>query len=142
MAANHSYCYVLDCSVTMAWLFTDETTPKILALRNQLKKTSAIVPELWPLEVANVLWVSEKKKRINHFQSSLFKKLLTQLPIVIDDKTKVYALGRILELAREFNITPYDASYLELSFRLGCPLATLDKTLIQAAKKSGIPILP
>ena len=136
-----SYSYVLDCSVTMAWLFTDETTPNTLKLRNHLIKGSAIVPELWPLEVANVLWVSEKKKRINHFQSSLFKKLLSQLPIVIDDKTKDYALNRILELAREFNITPYDASYLELSLRFSCPLATLDKSLLQAAKNAGIPIL-
>ena len=34
----------------------------------------------------------------------------------------------------------YDAAYLELAVRAGIPLATLDKDLINAAKKSSVEI--
>lgn len=45
-------------------------------------------------------------------------------------------------LAAQHRLTSYDAAYLELSLRLGLPLATSDKPLIQAARQVGIEILP
>ena len=35
----------------------------------------------------------------------------------------------------------YDSSYLDLAMRKGLPIATLDKKLIAAAKRSKVPIL-
>ena len=122
-----SYLFTRDTSVTLSWLFTDEMNPETLQLRNELSNGKAIAPNLWPIEVANVLWVSEKKKRITPFQTSTFKRLLLKLPIEIDHKTSEFALRRNLELAREYKLTVYDSCYLELSLRYGCPLATLDK---------------
>jgi len=137
-----SYAYVLDCSVAMSWLFHDEQMDDTLALRDYLKKADAIVPSIWPLEVGNVLWVAEKKGRISVHQSTQFKNLLEKFPIIIDHKTAEYALNKILELSREYKITVYDASYLELSLRFGCPLATLDHNLQKVALKTGTPVLP
>jgi len=51
-------------------------------------------------------------------------------------------MDRIIALALEHQITTYDASYLELSMRLGLSLATKDKKLYQVANKLGIPVLP
>jgi len=45
-----------------------------------------------------------------------------------------------LILARAYNISSYDASYLELAIREGLSLATLDKKLIKSAKKAGVDI--
>lgn len=137
-----NYCYVLDCSLTMSWLFPDEESKATLDLREQLTQSNAIVPAIWPIEVGNILWSAEKKKRISPYQSTQFKNLLEQLPIEIDKKTSEIALGLILECAREYKITVYDACYLELALRIGTPLATLDKELAEAAQKAGIPILP
>ena len=136
------YAYVLDCSVTMSWLFHDEQTAKVLKLRELMKTKSVLVPGIWSLEVANVLWAAEKKMRITAFQSSQYQQLLNELPIETDENTAEYALQRILELAREYDITVYDASYLELSLRFTCPLATMDKALQAVAVKAGIPLLP
>lgn len=69
-------------------------------------------------------------------------RLLELLPIEIDKKTSDLALNRILELAREYKITVYDACYLELSLRVSAPLATLEVELAEAAQKAGIPVLP
>lgn len=47
---------VLDCSMTMAWLFEDEKTKKSETLLTHLSKAdSAIVPSLWMWEVDDVL---------------------------------------------------------------------------------------
>jgi predicted nucleic acid-binding protein len=47
-----------------------------------------------------------------------------------------------MELARAQGLTLYDSAYLELAMRRSLPLATLDKQLRAAAKKTGVPCLP
>ena len=49
--------FVLDCSVTMAWCFDDEVTPYTDRIRDSLAGVGAVVPCLWPIEVANVMIV-------------------------------------------------------------------------------------
>jgi predicted nucleic acid-binding protein len=43
--------------------------------------------------------------------------------------------------ARRWNLTPYDAAYLELALRRGLPLATTDEDLKKAAVAEGIEVL-
>ena len=42
--------------------------------------------------------------------------------------------------AFELGLTAYDASYLLLAQKLGCPLATLDKDLRLAANNCGVEV--
>jgi len=39
-------------------------------------------------------------------------------------------------------LTIYDATYLELALRRSQPLATLDRELMEAARESGVSLLP
>ena len=48
----------------------------------------------------------------------------------------------LLSLALRFQLTSYDAAYLELAMRASLPLATLDKDLRSAARKVGVTVLP
>lgn len=130
--------FVLDCSVTMTWCFSDEATHYTRAVRDSLIEVTAVVPSLWPLEIANVLWGAECKKRISQLQSTRFLDMLESCPIIIDDAAPRLARTSILELARIHTITVYDAAYLELAIREQLPLATLDKLLLQAAKTEHI----
>ena len=50
------------------------------------------------------------------------------------------SLDDILNLARRYGLSSYDASYLELALRENLPLATLDEDLIKSAEKAGIKI--
>jgi predicted nucleic acid-binding protein len=52
-----------------------------------------------------------------------------------------HAFQQILPLARQAQLTAYDAAYLELALRLGLPIATLDVRLRQSAKAAGIALL-
>ncbi len=62
--------FVLDCSVTMAWFFTDERSGHGEAVLRQLTKPSAVVPALWHLEVANVFVQAERRKRSTPAQAA------------------------------------------------------------------------
>jgi predicted nucleic acid-binding protein len=46
----------------------------------------------------------------------------------------------ILPLAREYDLSAYDAAYLDVAVRHGAPLATLDATLQKAGRAAGIKI--
>ena len=54
--------FVLDCSMTMAWVFSDEATVATDALRESLMNDSAAVPVLWAIEVGNVLLVATRRR--------------------------------------------------------------------------------
>ena len=57
--------FVLDGSLTMAWCFEDEASPESDEIQDWLTAGArAYVPTLWHLEIANVLWVCERRKRI------------------------------------------------------------------------------
>lgn len=133
--------FVLDCSVTMAWCFGDEATPYTTGVRDQLANLRAIVPTIWPLEVANAILVGERRQRLDEARALRFITLLSGLPITVDDQTSTQAFGPSIHLARAHNLSAYDASYLELATRLGLPLATLDAKLIAAAKATGVPLM-
>lgn len=140
--AKNLYDFVLDCSITMAWCFEDESTDYTDNILENLKQTTAIVPTIWPLEVANVLLLSKKNKRITEVQSASFIDALSALPIVVDQSTTSRAMHSIFVLAGQSDLTIYDAAYLELATRERIPLHTLDKNLIKAAKKLGISLNP
>jgi predicted nucleic acid-binding protein len=133
--------FVLDCSVTMAWCFDDEATPFTNGLRDQLADVRAIVPSLWPLEVANATIMGERRKRLDEARSQRFFALLNALPIVVDDETGGRAFADIVHLARAHQLSAYDAAYLELAIRRGLPLACLDSKLKVAAVAVGVEVL-
>lgn len=134
--------FVLDCSVTASWLFKDEANAAGDRLVRELETGRAYVPELWHLEVANVLLQGERRGRISRDDISAKLSLLDELPIEIDGETSSRALKQILSLARRYSLTTYDAAYLELAVRLDLPLATLDKALIRAAADVGVKTIP
>jgi predicted nucleic acid-binding protein len=51
------------------------------------------------------------------------------LPVLQDVQPAGDHVSNVLPLAREYNLSAYDAAYLELSIRHSAPLATLDDTL-------------
>ena len=92
--------FVIDASVAISWLFADEQTPSCMGLLQQVSRTGAVVPSLWPLEIANALQNGIKRKRIDTaFRDSTIQRLL-RLPIEIDPDTSEYAWTTTLRLAK------------------------------------------
>lgn len=133
--------FVVDNSVVMTWCFSDETNKYSDAILDSLNTSTAFVPSIWPLEVGNVLLVAERRKRLSEADSTRFITLLSELPIVIEQEQPERMMKDILALARKYKISTYDASYIDLAMRKGLPIASLDKDLRKAARRSRVAIL-
>ncbi|MBL8885127.1 MAG: type II toxin-antitoxin system VapC family toxin [Phycisphaerales bacterium] len=136
-----SATFVLDCSMTLTWMFDEEATTATREIQSRLQDEAAVVPGLWMLEVANALAMAEKRKRSTAAQSDKFLKMLAALDIDVDHEFASRAFGPLLSFCRDHGLTSYDAAYLDLAARRRLPLATLDRQLATAAKKIRIPVL-
>lgn len=132
---------VLDASIALSWCFKNEATAAADRVLERLATATASVPAIWPIEIANVLVMSERRRRITPANTAEFIALLETLAIHVDEETPARALGRVLDLAREERLTAYDAAYLELAMRLGLPLASKDADLCDAAERLGVSVL-
>jgi predicted nucleic acid-binding protein len=132
---------VLDSSVTLAWVYSDETTDAILSLFDIIKGNGAWVPGLWRWEIANVLQLNARRKRHDAEFRDAALSSLSQLPVRVDPEAERQAWEPTVRLAERHRLTVYDASYLELALRRGLPLATLDEDLRTAARAERVPLL-
>jgi predicted nucleic acid-binding protein len=133
--------FVVDNSVVMAWCFEDGTSPYTERVLDQLRGTQALVPAIWPLEVANVLLIAERRDRLNEAQTAHFAQLLQALPIMVEEADLGRTLGPVLAIGRAHRLSAYDAAYLELAARQGFPLATQDSRLRKAAGNTGVALI-
>jgi predicted nucleic acid-binding protein len=131
---------VVDSSVSLSWCLGDETEEYAEAVLRAMGSHTAHVPVLWPFEVANGLWMSERRGRITAADTQRALADLAALPIEIEGYGHTRARGEVLALARQEGLTCYDAAYLELAMRQGLPLATLDGQLRDAAGRVGVPL--
>ncbi len=136
-----SESFVIDNSVVMSWCFKDEKNNYSDQILDKLEFSTAIVPSIWPLEVGNVLLVAERKNRLIQADSIRFIALLTELPIVVEPESPGRMMNEIVNIARTYNLSTYDASYLDLAMRKGISIATLDKNLLKAAKQSKVSLV-
>ncbi|HZU13468.1 MAG TPA: type II toxin-antitoxin system VapC family toxin [Chloroflexota bacterium] len=133
--------FVLDASITASWAFEDEITPYADRVLDTLAGESAVTPAIWLLEVTNVLVAGERRGRIQPSATAAFLTLLEALPIVVLVDTSWRIMYRLADLARTYNLSAYDAAYLDLAMSQAAPLATLDHALRVAAERAGVPLL-
>ncbi len=125
----------------MAWCFENEATTYTESVLDQLRETQALVPAIWPLEVANVLLIAERHHRLTEAQTAHFAQLLQVLPILVEEADVARGLGPVLAVGRAHRLSAYDAAYLELAARHGLSLATQDSRLRKAASDAGVVVL-
>jgi predicted nucleic acid-binding protein len=132
----------VDAAVALCWYFEDQKTAYTEAVFECLARGGeALVPAIWPLEVVNSLAVAARQKTISAAQLETFVADLKELPVEVDLEGVDRAYSSILRISRQHQLSSYDATYLDLALVEGLPLATLDKNLRAAAKRSGIELL-
>jgi predicted nucleic acid-binding protein len=134
--------FVIDASVTVAWCFDDESTTFTEGILDLLSAgAEGVAPGIWPMEVANALLVAERRKRISVAQVTALLGRIIQLPVSVETIAPDRAFSQVLSVARQHQLTEYDAAYVELALRKGLPFATLDDKLRQAARTAGIKLV-
>lgn len=131
---------VLDASATLAWLFerTDRNeAERANRLLDAIASETSVVPVLWHCEVCSALLVAERRRVISEAQTADFLARLSRLPIETDPTPLAQRRELIASLGRRFQLSAYDASYLDLALRSGGILASFDARLLDAMRKAG-----
>lgn len=90
--------------------------------------------------MVNALEVAERRGKVTPEKSASFIRDLQSFRIAVDFEGINEVFGSVLEQARIYQSSAYDASYLELAQRRGLPLASKDGPLVRAARQLRIEI--
>jgi len=133
--------WVVDCSLVMGWCLPDEASPISDRFFAGLPEPGTLrVPALFWYEVANTLTMARRRDRISAAQANRLRTLVCALPLETAPATPQTAT-RLTHLAALLPVSAYDAAYIDLARRTNAGLATLDRTLHEAAEQAGIPVL-
>jgi len=131
--------WVIDCSVGFAWIHPNQATPETDKLLDEVEGGAAVVvPALWFIEMANSLLVLQRRKKLTGKERQAALETLSNMSFIVDDEPARVALRETSELAERYDLTVYDATYLELAVRRKLPLASRDSALLGAAKRCGV----
>ncbi|MCU4119917.1 type II toxin-antitoxin system VapC family toxin [Variovorax sp. N23] len=133
--------FVMDASVTAAWLLPDHANAHTRKLYAAIRRDEVEpqAPNAWQWECANILANGVRSGRI---PSSAIEGLWSVLD-AIRHRVELHELApaqhkAVLAVAIDAGVSLYDAGYLWLARSLDLPLATLDEQLIQAAPSAGV----
>lgn len=131
---------MLDASVALAW-FLDDPQPAYATSvkRALLGGAQALVPALWHLEVANGFVVAERRRILTPGDILSCVVEVEELVLqAVETSADLVSVRYSLNTARAFNLSAYDAVYLDTARNQGLALATLDKSLHTAALRAGV----
>ena len=132
---------VADASFCGAWVLADESSGAAESLLARIISGSVqlVVPALWHYEMLNLLRSAVRRKRLATEDLDLTVESLERVPMTLEDLPGAPARRRILHLAMQFDLSSYDAAYLELADRFKISLQTNDAKLAAAAKQLRLP---
>jgi predicted nucleic acid-binding protein len=133
---------VLDASMVSAWLFGEPSVAGDTGLDNLLLDAPLAVPSHWPVEVSNVLTKHLRAGRLSIVDFHAIMDRLDLLTVRVQPAIDLDEIGPLAQFAMTHQLTAYDASYVQLAFHSGAPLATLDRAMRRAAVVLNIPLLP
>ncbi len=132
---------VVDASVALAWALPDESSAYADAVLAAAEKEGLRVPELWAREIANGLVLAYRRRRITSADEAVFLAALSHLIIEVEEASGALPVIRDgTAAAIRYGLTAYDAAYVDLAWREGLALATLDTAMRKAAGQSGVSI--
>ena len=128
--------FVADNSVVLAWFVNSQSTAYSEKILRRVAREQVHVPVVWSLEFCNALRQLERRRKLKSNTTTAILDAVDALGLQSDPSPP--SQQRLLDLARQYDLSAYDASYLELAIRLSVKLATQDGSLAAAATKAGL----
>jgi predicted nucleic acid-binding protein len=126
---------IVDASVAVAWFVRSQASTYTDRIRRQARKERLHVPAVWPLEFTNALWQLQRRKLLSDRQVDTIVDLAEPLEILVHEEASMPR--RLRAIARTYDLSAYDASYLDLALRLRYPMACRDGPLRGALRAAG-----
>ena len=133
---------VIDASLALEWLLSDARAKEAEAILIRASSEEIWVPPLFSLEVGNVLRTRLRRGLIDEDvrDDSLARVRALRMRVDRSDDPSGQALARTVALSDRFDLTVYDAAYLELALRIGADLGSFDEDLCSAAALAGVTV--
>ena len=134
--------YVFDSSFVGAIIIPDEKNPNVDKLRAGISEEDGIfVPHLLWYEITNVFKNLIRRRRFSNDEVTQLFPQLSAIRMTTDYESGMEYSKKLLRLCNDYNLSAYDAAYLELAERKNAVLCTLDEGLRAAAKKYGVKVM-
>lgn len=120
---------ILDTSVVIKWFYEEAETEHALRFFDRVAQhqVRAIIPDLLFYEFANTLKTKGKVGRPD-IEEAL--RTLHELPWIIVEPNPHF-MSHALQVAEQYSISVYDASFVALAFEWDVPLITADERLVR-----------
>lgn len=128
--------HVLDASVAAKWFLPrgeEQFIPEALALLRQFQsgEVKLLVPELFWIELANILWKAVRKRRLRQLDADAAVRELLGDEEIETFSSKDLVIDA-LEVASRKGLSLYDSVYIALAAKTGCVFVTADERLVRA----------
>lgn len=127
--------FVLDASTTLAFVFPDERDAAAIAAAELVRQGAAIAPVLWAWEIENAIVSAVCSQRLDRGRAASILETVARLPVRLHESPP---FGAEVALAQQYDLSVYDALYLDLALRRNASLLTRDRRLAAAAQALGI----
>lgn len=131
---------VVDASVALDWVFASERSARSNRVLEQVAREGALVPPIWPAEVANGLLSARRRGKLEARELPAALALFEALSVTVLPEPSLASIRLLVDTGGAAELTAYDAAYLELALRESAPLATHDEALLRAAEALGAPL--
>ena len=125
---------VSDTSVIVAVIAGEPDRPRLIELTQD---ADLLAPQSLHWELGNALAAQIRRGRLTLEQAERFLGVYEQIPIQFVE----VSIGAALEVAEACGIYAYDAYMIACAQKYHCPLLTLDKGLVRAAKEAGVEVM-
>lgn len=123
--------YVIDASVGIKFFITEELADEAAALLAQVSHfpaTQFVVPDLFFVECANILW--KHVRRFDYPKSRASEDIQILSELAFESYPTMSLVNDALAIALAYEISAYDACYVALGRQIGALLVTADKRLV------------
>ncbi|HYW93978.1 MAG TPA: type II toxin-antitoxin system VapC family toxin [Bacteroidales bacterium] len=118
--------FVIDASFAVKWLLWEDGTDKALEVLDRLLWFYA--PDLFLMEIDAVLTKKVRKRELDAAEALIKYEQARTLPFKLISYSKIDRFA--IQLATEFSITLYDATYLATAIDYDAVLYTADRKLV------------
>lgn len=133
--------FVVDASVIFSWQFPDEDSDLVSQVVEMFIEQTAWVPAHWHAEIANGFAIAVRRNRLTRDYREGALQRICDLPIRTDHDSTPALWNETQIICDDYQLSAYDAAYLEVAQRRRIPLATLDKSMARAAGALGISLI-
>jgi predicted nucleic acid-binding protein len=129
--------YVFDSSFIGALIIPDEKNLRVDKIRAGISEDETIlVPRLLWYEMANIFKNLSRRRRFTADEVMQFYLDLAAIRLTCDNQTGINYSTILLRLCNDYNLSSYDAAYLELAERKKAVLCTMGESLKRPRKNT------